>query len=146
MLPFQIVISKTPHSFLFIMTGQVAKSDILTPILQIPPLLYLIASLHNLTPINTPLLLSFFILLLLFFFLQPTEKPPREPPPLASLSTTITKYTTFNLSPSLVKTGHSFWIGAVFLLWRQRLRVGTLLLDWDRTSLRWTRQRSLLGE
>ena len=122
-LPFQNIISKTPHSFLFITTGQVAKRHQISPFYKNPLTFIYLHHFTNPNPINTPLLLSFFILLLLFFFLascsQQRSHQERElllllpwtnhtPPPSTSLH-------------HFVRTGSSFWIRAVFLLRRQDL-------------------------
>ena len=122
----QISFPRYPHSFLFIITGHVAREMSNPPILHKPPspLFICITSQSNSYKYPSPSLSLHFtssssssllpaapnrgttereLLLLLPLFTQIPSSPQQHP-----------HTTFFNLSPSLVKTGHSFRILAAF--------------------------------
>jgi len=76
-----------------------------------PPLLYLIASLHNSIPINTPSPSLSLHLLPFFFFASCSQERSHQERASSSCFLCSPNSTTFNLSPSLCETGHplGFW-------------------------------------
>ena len=120
----------TPLLFLHHYNRPCGKRNIKSlPFCKKTPPLYLFASLHNLNPINTPspsLSLHFtsFSSSSSSSLLPAASNREATERELLLLLPSSPNFTTFNLQ-HFVRTGSSFWIGAVFLLRRQNLEPAT---------------------